>query len=76
MKSAAKRNRIKRQIREAYRLNKSSLLETAAKKELDDNIPFAQVVEKYSQCPSKKSGGDLGWMPEENLEGLFGSAVG
>ena len=44
----------------------------AAKKELDDNIPFAQVVEKYSQCPSKKSGGDLGWMPEENLEGLFG----
>ena len=44
----------------------------AAKKELEDGKAFIQVVETYSQCPSKSTGGDLGWMPQENMNGVFG----
>ena len=44
----------------------------AAKKELDQGKPFTQVVEAYSKCPSKNTGGDLGWMPQENMSGIFG----
>ncbi len=44
----------------------------AAKKELDAGAPFTEVVEKYSTCPSKKNGGDLGWMPEDALQSLIG----
>ncbi len=44
----------------------------AAKKQLDAGTPFTELVEKYSTCPSKKNGGDLGWMPEENAHALMG----
>jgi len=44
----------------------------AAKKALDEGLPFVEVVEKYSTCPSKQNGGDLGWMPEDNATALLG----
>jgi rhodanese-related sulfurtransferase len=44
----------------------------AAKKELDADLPFIQAVEKFSVCPSKEKGGDLGWMDENNLGNSFG----
>lgn len=44
----------------------------AAKKELDSDLPFLQAVEKYSVCPSKENGGDLGWMDEGNIGDSFG----
>ena len=44
----------------------------AAKKELDAGTPFTEVVAKYSTCPSKENGGDLGWMPEDALKSLMG----
>ena len=44
----------------------------AAKKQLDAGTPFTEVVEKYSTCPSKKNGGDLGWMPEDSASALMG----
>ncbi len=47
----------------------------AAKKELDAGAPFTEVVEKYSTCPSKKNGGDLGWMPEDALQSLMGETI-
>jgi rhodanese-related sulfurtransferase len=47
----------------------------AAKKELDAGTPFTEVVEKYSTCPSKQNGGDLGWMPEDALQSLMGEEV-
>ena len=47
----------------------------AAKKALDAGTPFTEVVAKYSTCPSREAGGDLGWMPEENAEGLLGQAI-
>ncbi len=44
----------------------------AAKKDLDADLSFSQAVEKYSVCPSKENGGDLGWMDEGNLGDSFG----
>ena len=47
----------------------------AARKALDADMPFAEVVEKYSTCPSKQQGGDLGWMPEEAALSLMGEKI-
>ncbi|NIQ01131.1 MAG: hypothetical protein GWM98_12560, partial [Nitrospinaceae bacterium] len=47
----------------------------AAKKQLDAGSPFTEIVEKYSTCPSKQNGGDLGWMPEANASALMGTVT-
>lgn len=47
----------------------------AAKKMLDAGASFEETVEKYSTCPSKKNGGDLGWMPEGNLQSIMGREI-
>ena len=47
----------------------------AAKKALDADEPFNEVVKKYSTCPSKQQGGDLGWMPEEAALSLMGERI-
>ena len=47
----------------------------AAKKLLDSGTSFEETVEKYSTCPSKKDGGDLGWMPEGNLQSIMGQEI-
>ena len=47
----------------------------AAKKALDADEPFNDVVQKYSTCPSKQQGGDLGWMPEEAALSLMGEKI-
>ena len=47
----------------------------AAKKALDADEPFNEVVQKYSTCPSKQQEGDLGWMPEEAALSLMGERI-
>ncbi len=47
----------------------------AAKKLLDDGDPFEELVTRYSTCPSKENAGDLGWMPEDNLQSIMGQKV-
>ena len=47
----------------------------AAKKALDADEPFNEVVQKYSTCPSKEQEGDLGWMPEEAALSLMGEKI-
>ena len=47
----------------------------AARKALDAEMPFTEAVEKYSTCPSKQQGGDLGWMPEEAALSLMGEKI-
>lgn len=45
-KRAVKRNRVKRQIREAYRLNKQPLLETLAQKSLHMAVAFIYLSDE------------------------------
>jgi rhodanese-related sulfurtransferase len=47
----------------------------AAKKQLDSGTPFEEVVTNFSTCPSKENAGDLGWMPEGNLQSIMGQEV-
>jgi len=47
----------------------------AAKKSLDEGRPFEEVAERFSTCPSKKNGGDLGWMPEGSVQSLLGETL-
>ena len=47
----------------------------AAKKMLDSGTPFEELVARYSTCPSKENAGDLGWMPEDNLQSIMGQEV-
>ena len=47
----------------------------AAKKQLDSGISFEEVVTNFSTCPSKENAGDLGWMPEGNLQSIMGQEV-
>mgnify|MGYP003984704641 FL=1 len=47
----------------------------AAKKQLDSGTSFEEVVTKFSTCPSKENAGDLGWMPEGNLQSIMGQEV-
>ena len=47
----------------------------AAKKMLDSGTPFEEMVARYSTCPSKENAGDLGWMPEDNLQSIMGQEV-
>ena len=47
----------------------------AAKKQLDSGTSFEEVVTNFSTCPSKENAGDLGWMPEGNLQSIMGQEV-
>lgn len=39
---------------------------------ITDNIPpISQVAQEYSECPSGKKGGDLGWFPRGKMAGPF-----
>ena len=47
----------------------------SAKKQLDEGLPFEQVAKKWSSCPSKENGGDLGWMPDGSVQSLLGETI-
>jgi peptidyl-prolyl cis-trans isomerase C len=46
-----------------------------AKKLLDSGTPFEEAVASFSTCPSKQNAGDLGWMPEANLQTIMGQEI-
>lgn len=49
------------QWRASHILIKDPLLVTRVLKELKEGADFRVLAKKYSACPSKKKGGDLGW---------------
>jgi len=51
----------------------SQLLEI--KKKLDNGEKFEDLARTYSQCPSKKRGGDLGWFSKGQMVKEFEEAV-
>ncbi|PKU74767.1 Peptidyl-prolyl cis-trans isomerase Pin1 [Dendrobium catenatum] len=66
------------QINEAYKKLQEGWLSNG------DKVPpaeFAKVAAEYSECPSGKKGGDLGWFPRGKMAGpfqevAFGTPVG
>ncbi|PQM35303.1 peptidyl-prolyl cis-trans isomerase NIMA-interacting 4 [Prunus yedoensis var. nudiflora] len=55
-------------INEAYKKLQDGWLENG------DKVPpaeFAKVAAEYSECPSGKKGGDLGWFPRGKMAGPF-----
>ena len=47
--------------RASHILVKDPVLATKILKELKEGADFKLLAKKYSTCPSKKKGGDLGW---------------
>lgn len=45
------------------------------KEELLNGADFKTLAEKYSSCPSKKRGGDLGWFTRGSMVPEFENAV-
>ncbi|CAD6219358.1 unnamed protein product [Miscanthus lutarioriparius] len=55
-------------INEAYKKLQDGWLDNG------DKVPpaeFAKVAQEYSECPSGKKGGDLGWFPRGKMAGPF-----
>ncbi|KAL9352081.1 hypothetical protein Peur_054761 [Populus x canadensis] len=55
-------------VNEAYQKLQDGLLSNG------DKVPpaeFAKVASEYSECPSGKKGGDLGWFPRGKMVGPF-----
>ena len=55
-----KEKKVKK-IQARHILVKSKELAEEVKKKIDDGEDFSTLAEEYSECPSKKRGGDLGW---------------
>lgn len=44
-------------------------------RKLKEGVDFAQLAQKYSQCPSGQQGGDLGEVPVSRLDATFAEAA-
>ena len=44
-------------------------------KRIKQGVPFESLAREHSTCPSKSSGGDLGWFGQGKMVAAFESAV-
>lgn len=63
------------QWRASHILIKDPLLVTRVLNELKKGADFSQMAKKYSTCPSKKKGGDLGWFGPGAMVQAFENSV-
>ncbi|KAJ6432268.1 hypothetical protein OIU84_019499 [Salix udensis] len=59
---------VKGKVNEAYQKLQDGWLSNG------DKVPpaeFAKLASEYSECPSGKKGGDLGWFPRGKMAGPF-----
>ncbi|QEN03493.1 peptidylprolyl isomerase [Thiospirochaeta perfilievii] len=61
--------------RASHILVKDPQLATRILKELKDGEDFKILAKKYSTCPSKKKGGDLGWFGPNAMVQAFENSV-
>lgn len=61
--------------RASHILVKDGELATRILKELKDGADFKTLARKYSTCPSKKKGGDLGWFGPGSMVQPFENSV-
>lgn len=61
--------------RASHILVKDRSLAESLLKRLKQGAPFESLAREFSTCPSKSSGGDLGWFGPGKMVGAFESAV-
>ena len=57
----AKKERKVKKVQARHILVGGKELAEEIKKKIDDGEEFSKLAEEFSECPSKKRGGDLGW---------------
>ncbi len=57
----AKEQRNVKKVQARHILVGTKELAEEIKKKIDDGEEFSKLAEEFSECPSKKRGGDLGW---------------
>ena len=57
----AKKERKIKKVQARHILVGTKELAEEIKKKIDDGEEFSKLAEEFSECPSKKRGGDLGW---------------
>jgi len=57
----ANKERKVKKVQARHILVGSKELADEIKKKIDDGAEFSKLAEEFSECPSKKRGGDLGW---------------
>ncbi|SVD89275.1 uncharacterized protein METZ01_LOCUS442129 [marine metagenome] len=57
----AKKERKVKKVQARHILVGTKELADEIKKKIDDGEEFSKLAEEFSECPSKKRGGDLGW---------------
>lgn len=61
-------------VRASHILNKHSVI-MEVKKKLENGGDFKKLAKIYSECPSKKKGGDLGWFGRGKMVKEFEQAT-
>lgn len=62
-------------VRASHILVKDEITANSIMSELKDGAKFDVLAKKYSSCPSKKKGGDLGWFGKGDMVKPFENAA-